>query len=102
MCDNEKSIEVVGRILEERNGLAVTSEVLSISGQVLWDRTNDTSIVIILRVKYMFRLRLDSSDGPTYFNSSIHSLNYVIINTVQYITIAHSLRLFSNRGGPQV
>ena len=56
MCDNEISIEVVGRILEERNGLAVTSEVLSISGQVLWDRTNDTSLVIILRVKYMFRL----------------------------------------------
>ena len=74
MCDNEISIEVVGRILEEWNGLAVTSEVLSISGQVLWDRTNDTSIVIILRVKYMFRLRLDSSDGPTYSNSSIHSL----------------------------
>ena len=56
MCDNETSIEVVERILEERNGLAVTSEVLSISGQVLWDRTNDTSLVIILRVKYMFRL----------------------------------------------
>ena len=47
-------------------------------------------------------LKSKLSREPRCSDSSSHSLNFVIINTVQYITIAHSLRLLSNRGGPQV